>query len=197
MFHRRRQLTAKEKEANVRAKEARLQSSMTCQCCGRKILANKGVIAHHGYERPYEGWQTESCMGARELPFEASRSTLGVLINSLKAYKVRLEQGYQDIVDEKHDIKLTYQVYENRKPVDKFIMVNRFTWDDIKLQNQHVFIRHSWYTFDSIKESKLYSQKLKIESITRDIEQQQRRYENWVQTHKYFDRLDEKWIKVD
>lgn len=44
----------------------------TCQLCGRAIMANTGVIAHHGYKRPGEGWQTSSCRGARELPYEVS-----------------------------------------------------------------------------------------------------------------------------
>lgn len=51
--------------------------AMTCQCCGRAILAETGVIAHHGYTRPTEGWQTASCTGARHLPFEVDRSELG------------------------------------------------------------------------------------------------------------------------
>lgn len=44
----------------------------TCQICGRPILAKTGKIAHHGYKRPGNGWQTQSCMGAKHLPYEQS-----------------------------------------------------------------------------------------------------------------------------
>jgi hypothetical protein len=51
--------------------------AQTCQICARRIMASKGKIAHHGYERP-QGWheQTGSCYGARELPFERDCSVL-------------------------------------------------------------------------------------------------------------------------
>lgn len=49
----------------------------TCQICARPIGIKAGVIAHHGYQRPGGGWQTASCYGARALPFEQSRDTLG------------------------------------------------------------------------------------------------------------------------
>jgi hypothetical protein len=42
----------------------------TCQICSRQIKASKGLIAHHGYERPGMGFQTTSCFGARRLPYE-------------------------------------------------------------------------------------------------------------------------------
>ena len=48
----------------------------TCQICGRKIQATKGLIAHHGYTRPGNGWQTGSCFGARNLPYEVSRNVI-------------------------------------------------------------------------------------------------------------------------
>lgn len=48
----------------------------TCQICGRVIQAKKGVIAHHGYNRPGHGWQTASCHGARFLPYEVSRDRI-------------------------------------------------------------------------------------------------------------------------
>jgi hypothetical protein len=51
--------------------------AQTCQICGRAILASKGLIAHHGYQRP-QGWhaQTASCYGARELPYERDCTVL-------------------------------------------------------------------------------------------------------------------------
>lgn len=57
----------------------------TCQICARAIKANTGIIAHHGYQRPqYQGWQTASCDGARQLPYEVSRDYIPVVIDRYK-----------------------------------------------------------------------------------------------------------------
>lgn len=48
----------------------------TCQICGRAIKSKKGFIAHHGYQRPGMGWQTASCDGAGNLPYEVSCEAL-------------------------------------------------------------------------------------------------------------------------
>jgi hypothetical protein len=49
----------------------------TCQICGRAIKANTGLIAHHGYKRPYEQhYQTRSCFGARYAPYEVAHDAL-------------------------------------------------------------------------------------------------------------------------
>ncbi|MEK6884257.1 MAG: hypothetical protein AABY22_31795 [Nanoarchaeota archaeon] len=51
-----------------------------CQICGREIKAKSGIIAHHGYKKPEQGWQTDSCMGARQLPYEKSRDIIPLAI---------------------------------------------------------------------------------------------------------------------
>ena len=49
----------------------------TCQICARTIKLKDGPnLAHHGYQRPGSGWQTASCWGARELPYEVSCDVL-------------------------------------------------------------------------------------------------------------------------
>jgi hypothetical protein len=73
---RRRVLSPEETAANAARKQARENASMACQCCGRRILAKRGLIAHHGYTRPGQGWQTASCMGAGYVPFAFGRDRL-------------------------------------------------------------------------------------------------------------------------
>jgi len=58
-----------------------------CQICGREIKANTGVIAHHGYERPGDGWQTSSCLGARYKPYEESRDRIPFVIERFKEWR--------------------------------------------------------------------------------------------------------------
>jgi hypothetical protein len=55
-----------------------------CQICAREIKANTGLIAHHGYQRPGSGWQTASCDGAKQLPYEVSRDYIPVVIERYK-----------------------------------------------------------------------------------------------------------------
>ena len=57
-----------------------------CQICGRAIKANTGLIAHHGYRRPGQGWQTSSCMGARFRPYEVACDALPPAIQSCTRY---------------------------------------------------------------------------------------------------------------
>lgn len=62
------------------------EHARTCQICGRPIFAGRGMIAHHGYERPGHGYQTASCFGALKLPFEVDRGALGEWIEIIKEY---------------------------------------------------------------------------------------------------------------
>lgn len=61
-------------------------AATTCQICGRGIKASKGLIAHHGYERPGQGWQTSSCFGARWSPYEVACDALPPAIKSCEGY---------------------------------------------------------------------------------------------------------------
>ena len=72
--------------ANAAKREARKAAVRTCQICEREILANTGVIAHHGYQRPGNGWQTSSCFGARYRPYEVACDALPLAIKSLAEY---------------------------------------------------------------------------------------------------------------
>lgn len=54
-----------------------------CQVCGRAIRAASGLIAHHGYTRPGDGWQTRSCHGARHVPYEEGHDALDSWIRDL------------------------------------------------------------------------------------------------------------------
>jgi hypothetical protein len=61
-------------------------TSTTCQICGRPVKSGKGVIAHHGYKRPGNGWQTASCYGARKAPYEVSCDAIPGAIARAESY---------------------------------------------------------------------------------------------------------------
>ncbi len=59
----------------------------TCQICGRAIKANTGLIAHHGYQRPYQQYhQTASCFGARRVPYEVGHDAIDEYLVLLAAW---------------------------------------------------------------------------------------------------------------
>lgn len=63
-----------------------METITTCQICGRAVKSKKGVIAHHGYKRPHEGWQTKSCLGARYLPYELSCDRIPAVIEMVERH---------------------------------------------------------------------------------------------------------------
>lgn len=78
------------KRANKQA--FRETNGAECQICARLILAQNGKIAHHGYTRPRgrgmwhsegPGYQTASCLGALELPYEKSIEVLKPYLEAL------------------------------------------------------------------------------------------------------------------
>jgi hypothetical protein len=73
-----------------------MTSKSTCQICGRAIKASKGLIAHHGYQRPNQGWQTRSCFGARYRPYEIACDALPLAIASCEAFIERRQTAIHE-----------------------------------------------------------------------------------------------------
>lgn len=197
MYGRRRQLSPEETAANAKARAEREAASMTCQCCGRRFLANTGLMAHHGYERPGSGWQTASCYGARHLPFEVSRDTLGDMIDALKRRCDQLIATRQEFADEKHSLSVSYLDYSQPK-----------VWQPLKARHAHPevtveFTRETFAaqmeahkagltrygrdigTFDDQKAADLARRDQQISHIKTDIRQSQARFDGWTQTHEW------------
>ena len=71
----------------------------TCQICGRPIKAKNGIIAHHGYKRPYKsGWQTDSCLGARFPPYEISHARIPFVMNRLENFLMKTKMQLNDLL---------------------------------------------------------------------------------------------------
>ena len=87
---------------------------LTCQICDRAIKANTGVIAHHGYQRPGEGWQTASCPGARALPYEVDRTILGKEVDMLDRLCQKHRATILGIQDESLPTALCFKVYDRQ-----------------------------------------------------------------------------------
>lgn len=170
---------------------------MTCQCCGRGIFAATGVIAHHGYQRPGGGWQTASCTGARELPFEVSRDALGRLIKDLKSWEARKVHALAQIEAEAMPIVLTIFDYSKPRTVHgrptKDIEVTRDTFQSVRADNLSDFINNSRTTFDAVKAREIMHRQREIKDARDEIKAQQARFDGWKQTHR---REGGGWVEV-
>lgn len=115
------------------AKEKRGAVAKTCQICGRPILAETGVIAHHGYKRPGHGWQTASCYGARELPFEKSRDCLGRYIALLHRQSEQLTKMIEDTASERRPFQVLKTTYaKHHKKHTEMRDCTRETFEELK-----------------------------------------------------------------
>lgn len=184
--------------ANAAKKTEKNKAQMTCQCCGRKHLANTGTIAHHGYQRPGGGWQTASCSGAKCLPFEVSRDRLGMLITSLKDWEKRAVKGRAEVKAETVSIRLAFT--DRNAPRDrlgnrptKYVDVTRDTFEAIKAEDNHEFVMRGLYDFDKIKESELNSRAREIKNVRAEIAAQTERYDGWKATGAKFDKTTKDW----
>lgn len=72
----------------------------TCQICEREIKAGKGIIALHGYTRPWkQGWQSGSCFGAKYRPYEIACDALPPAIERCRAFIVRQKAHLEDFTN--------------------------------------------------------------------------------------------------
>jgi hypothetical protein len=129
-----------------------MEKKYHCQICGREIKGKKGLIAHHGYKR-MGGWQTSSCIGARELPYEKSRDVIPKAIKMIENYVSNQES-------------LKANTLKDNLPVPSLFRNELLTIDSpfYKIR-QDEFIRHI---------------ESDIKFANRDKERLQKRYDDWV-----------------
>lgn len=186
--------------ANAAKKAEKNKAQMTCQCCGRAHLANTGKMAHHGYQRPGGGWQTASCAGARQLPFEVSRDWLGKCINDMKLQRAMMISGRESVEAERTHITLAVSDYSRPRDVRSgkypmlYIDVTRSNYEEKRQEFSRAM--RSLSNFDDVKANELRSIDSNIRNITDFISDCQTRYDGWKQTHKDFNKKTGEWEKL-
>jgi hypothetical protein len=184
--------TADEKAAitkrNAEKKAQRSAQAMTCQVCNRPILAHTGTIAHHGYTRPFEGWQTSSCPGAKKVPFEVSRVSLGEHIDNIRVQLKNTRALLQKVQDETMALSFSYRKHGGfGKSEAVFIRdITRANFDEIKAANSAKFVQYSVYNFDTLKERRITAVAREIKHFEDYIAEQSKRYNAWkAPTHQF------------
>ncbi len=189
--------TAKQREADEKAR--------TCQICGRPIFAELGVIAHHGYQRPGDGWQTASCVGARELPYEADKTILALHVATQKEILRCMVAARADVAAERAPVTIAYEVdrlqegkplyYRGRRLTDLVrFEVSRSSFDTTKDEHPKYFShRHvGRATFDDVLASELHNRDRAIGEQTTYVEWQKGREASWKLLERW-DAATGKW----
>ncbi len=159
-------------------------ATMTCQCCGNRYLANTGTIAHHGYQRPGNGWQSASCDGAKALPFEVSRDRLGSMIERLKNWEIRAVADRKAVSDETKPVTTRFQGKKHGWGHEyESVDVSRDTFQDLHDKRHGWFLSHMIHTFDELKDSDLCRRDQQIKGVRSEIKAQQARFDSWNKTH--------------
>lgn len=153
------------------------QERKECQICERDIKAKSGLIAHHGYSRPANGWQTGSCPGARELPYEVSCDLIPPIIEAIKNFKANQEKFIADM-KAKPPVVLTKtykNIYSGETTVEEFERPQDFDVEKA-VNNQFAYFEDYYKQFHLA----LYSAEREIKGADEDIKRLTARVENWV-----------------
>jgi hypothetical protein len=145
----------------------------TCQVCGRQIKAKTGLIAHHGYKRPYEGWQTASCEGARYVPYEVSCERLIEVTTWVEKFIQDQELFLADLLTTPPQ---TITVFEKWGSYGKGEEVTYERPSDFKQDGYQYCIPR---TYDSAYGNRKFSLQTNIKAAKADFSIMQRRIQEW------------------
>ena len=183
-------------------KAEKLAKSMTCQCCGRAIFAEKGLIAHHGYERPYEGWQTASCRGARELPFEVSQE---LLLEEIAWLEQRVAATKAKIagLEVAEELSWTIQTREveyvmgKRKAKYETLKVTAETFEETRLKIAEIQgYRPHLFKFEALREQIIRGVQVTLAQYESALAHQKARSAGWKVTHRKGGKGEPTWVAL-
>lgn len=119
----------------------------TCPCCFRAIAVRSGCMAHHGYDRPGNGWQTASCPGIRFKPLERSKEGLEWITQATKEQLANAQAAHKS-----RNKLTTLMIIEGRKPVeitkDSPKWEREFRYHVSKLESQIRSLKYSLNTLE-------------------------------------------------
>jgi hypothetical protein len=185
----------------VAEKAAKAATQMTCQVCARPIFAETGLIAHHGYQRPYEGVQTASCHGARHMPFECSKDALEQEIELVQASVDKLAAHIAEVEAERRSIYYVWTSKEYnsilRTYIDRGSNVTRANFDEvIAVIRADARFFPGVYNFDRLKADELRKLGGRLERMQRYLTEQRTRAATWKQTHRLGAGNEQVWVAL-
>ncbi|NVO13877.1 MAG: hypothetical protein HXX10_07560 [Rhodoplanes sp.] len=142
-----------------------------CQICGRMIKANTGTIAHHGYKRPGDGWQTASCFGAKFRPYEVACDALPRAIELAEAFKARAELALATM-QSSPPAELKYTV-------DAWGKLATVTRPDGFNPASPTIERHRRGSYESVYRNAIWKLQGDIQGVVADLEYLRKRLADW------------------
>jgi hypothetical protein len=153
----------------------------TCQICARDIKAKTGLIAHHGYQRPGYGWQTESCMGAKYLPYEQSRDRIPAVLDAYKNFYITWEAQLKEFkANPPKEIKKLYiSPYTGKRDESQDKVFQRpegfSTVESLKIEKPSFYDQPYEREFNF----QVYNMERQIRDIKETRDWLQKRYDDW------------------
>lgn len=132
----------------------------TCQVCGAKHKVRNGKVAHHGYQRPGYGYQTDSCDGARCEPFEVSRDMLHKHMEMVKDESKRHHERLRELT--------------SSSPTLYRMMRKSFAH-----QPELKTIEPGHPNYHEHKDHEIQEKRARISLLTGHLEHQQKRFNEW------------------
>jgi len=172
--------------------------AMTCQICGRRIFAEAGVIAHHGYQRPYEGVQTASCYGARKLPFEVTCDDLQKDYDQAHAQRDKVAEHRAKVAASKAQVVVQWEDYwlprRDRRTHSAFITPE--TFEAVRDANAQAFRRNSWNTYERAQQTHLGKLDASLNRLDDYLRWQRGRLLAWKATHRAGTAGEATWVAL-
>lgn len=180
-FEAKKEARARRKEEIAAEKVAKAAKAKTCQICGRAIFAETGVIAHHGYQR-FSGWQSQSCFGARHLPYEKDRNVLREWIGMIERDIDSRRQLFADVTGEKAPTIFTWTDYNRGRDEKHSEALTRHGWPWFIACYRQKYPERRWNlpaSFDEVKQSYVKQIGHDIDQLEAEHRAQQKRYDEW------------------
>ena len=148
----------------------------TCQICARSIKAKSGLIAHHGYQRPWgEGFQTDSCFGSRALPYEKSRDRIPSHRDTIKAWADGRAK-FAKILRAEPPANMSYYPTHGHKRFERVDVPK----PDVFNVDQTMAMGHPFNSYPNLFKSSIATAELEAEQGRAEVRRLQKRYDAWV-----------------
>lgn len=153
----------------------------TCQCCDRQVKAMRGLIAHHGFTRPTEHWQTASCFGARRLPWEVSRKRLGELIAWLEREVRQLEDQLALVLVNK-ELQVPVQIRQRKGHMiwdTTNLVVTSKNFEALRKEWEREFVSRRFHKWSDVIAGHKTRLVRKLEQIESELAALRKRHAGW------------------
>jgi chromosome segregation ATPase len=143
-----------------------------CPCCEGTFKVQKGLLVHHGYERPGDGYIHGDCFSVGRTPHETSPDTAKAYLEMLKGIEAQLAKALENLP------KVEMFLVEKRKVVDgKYVMrAERYETFLFEMKKSET----PKYEWDQKMESEIRQLEARLDSVRRDVQRMQNHVDTWV-----------------